>query len=381
MNHPPRGIYRHYKGRDYEVLGVARQSETDEEYVVYRALYGEHGLWARPLSMFTESVQVDGELMPRFHFIGPSGLRKLTAERQAAARAFLLNEARPLERALYQHEFEGGSADAAFAALAAYANPDGGFGHGLEPDLRTRNSSVLATSTALQHLHAVGAMSDHPLVAGAMAFLATVFDHEHARWPFIPPTANDAPHAPWWTVDDEHPAWFRGYAVYPRAELVAWHHVWRELADDGILAAAEEALVQTLASLTRPLDLNEVLSVARLARAESAPPWLRDAARTAVEESLPATLALDAERWTDYTLQPLALAPTPGGPFAHVVDPFVDDNLAFRMDNQEQSGAWSPAWTWGDLYPDTWPQARREWQGVLTLEALRTFQAYGRLAL
>lgn len=60
------GRYRHYKGNDYEVLGVARHSETEEKYVVYRQLYGAGELWIRPLSMFLESVTVGETVVPRF---------------------------------------------------------------------------------------------------------------------------------------------------------------------------------------------------------------------------------------------------------------------------------------------------------------------------
>lgn len=60
------GRYRHYKGKEYEVIGVARHSETEEEFVVYRALYGEHGLWIRPRAMFEQVVVVDGKAMRRF---------------------------------------------------------------------------------------------------------------------------------------------------------------------------------------------------------------------------------------------------------------------------------------------------------------------------
>ena len=60
------GRYRHYKGHEYEVLGVARHSETDEEYVVYRALYGDRGLWIRPTTMFEEVVVIEGRHVPRF---------------------------------------------------------------------------------------------------------------------------------------------------------------------------------------------------------------------------------------------------------------------------------------------------------------------------
>lgn len=64
------GIYRHYKGNDYEVIGVARHSETEEWMVVYRTLYGDYGLWVRPFEMFTETVTLDsGKTVPRFEAV------------------------------------------------------------------------------------------------------------------------------------------------------------------------------------------------------------------------------------------------------------------------------------------------------------------------
>lgn len=60
------GRYRHYKGNDYEVIGVAKHSETEEIFVVYRALHGERGLWIRPAAMFLETVVVEGLPRPRF---------------------------------------------------------------------------------------------------------------------------------------------------------------------------------------------------------------------------------------------------------------------------------------------------------------------------
>ena len=63
------GLYRHYKGPEYRVFSVARHSETEEEVVFYQALYGDFGLWVRPLSMFLESVEVDGEQVPRFALV------------------------------------------------------------------------------------------------------------------------------------------------------------------------------------------------------------------------------------------------------------------------------------------------------------------------
>lgn len=65
-----KGYYRHYKGKYYQVLGVAKHSETLEELVVYQPQYGDFGLWVRPLEMFLEDVEIEGKTIPRFAFVG-----------------------------------------------------------------------------------------------------------------------------------------------------------------------------------------------------------------------------------------------------------------------------------------------------------------------
>jgi hypothetical protein len=65
------GLYKHYKGQDYQVIDVARHSETQECLVVYRCLYGDYSLWVRPYDMFIETVMVDGKETPRFEYLKP----------------------------------------------------------------------------------------------------------------------------------------------------------------------------------------------------------------------------------------------------------------------------------------------------------------------
>jgi len=69
----PLGIYRHYKGNCYEVVGFARHSETLEDMVIYKALYSEGGVWVRPLAMWEDQIALDGKVVKRFAFVGESG--------------------------------------------------------------------------------------------------------------------------------------------------------------------------------------------------------------------------------------------------------------------------------------------------------------------
>jgi len=66
----PLGVYRHYKGNRYEVVGLAKHSETLEDMVIYKALYGEGGTWVRPLSMWNDPIEVDGKTVKRFEYAG-----------------------------------------------------------------------------------------------------------------------------------------------------------------------------------------------------------------------------------------------------------------------------------------------------------------------
>ena len=70
MNEIKLGRYRHFKGNEYEVIAIAKHSETTEDYVVYKALYGDGGLWVRPASMWNETVERDGATYKRFIYIG-----------------------------------------------------------------------------------------------------------------------------------------------------------------------------------------------------------------------------------------------------------------------------------------------------------------------
>ena len=95
---------------------------------------------------------------------------------------------------------------------------------------------------------------------------------------------------------------------------------------------------------------------------------------------LPALILTDREQWQAYGLCPLQVAPDPASPFLPGLQEAVEENLDYLIDTQHEDGSWLPAWTWGDAYPEEWAKAKREWQGVLTLDALLRLRRYGRIA-
>src|SRR6476661_71423 len=125
-------------------------------------------------------------------------MRSLSAEAFGRAKEYLMTSGRTLEQARFKYLFENGSLDEVAAALAPYQNPDGGFGHGLEPDARTPTSGALATSVGLGVLRDCGATADHEQVRGAVGYLLATLDPAGKVWRIIPADANNYPHAPWW---------------------------------------------------------------------------------------------------------------------------------------------------------------------------------------
>lgn len=303
---------------------------------------------------------------------------QLTRERQNAARTFLLAHARPLERALYAHFFEGAGADAALSALATYQNPDGGFGHAIEPDLRTPVSSAIATTVALQTLRDTHTPATHPLVARAIAYLLTTYDAAGNVWPIIPPAANDAPHAPWWTWSDTLSGNWGGFRANPRAEIVAYFHDYAALVPPDLPAHLTDAVIAHAEAQPDPMEMHDLLCYLRLAETPTLPDASRRRLLDRLGRAVRATVVVDAAAWGGYGLMPLAVAPSPAAAFAADLRDAIERNLDYEMAQQADDGSWSPAWSWANDYPDAWATARVEWQGVLTLKTLRSLHAWGR---
>ncbi|MFN2173661.1 MAG: hypothetical protein ACK2U0_10555, partial [Candidatus Promineifilaceae bacterium] len=309
------------------------------------------------------------------------GLKQLTPQNFAIARDTILSSARPLEKALFRYHFEDGPATAVWQELAAFHNHDGGFGHALEPDVRSPSSSALATGIALRLLAETGAPADHPLVLEALDYLTGTLDPLTLTWRVLPLDANEYAHAPWWHDEDGSLArTFDEFQIIPRAELVAFLYHFANPAPAQWLVKVKDAAVLAIKHL--PLGGgggDDIVYALRLAQTKELPPADSESLIRRMREVAAASVTRDPEQWAAYSIPPLKLAPSPSSLLTDLFPEEIEQNLDYLVGTQTDGGYWEPTWTWGDFYPDSWPKARDEWRGEITLHNLLSLQAYGRL--
>ncbi|HZC16887.1 MAG TPA: hypothetical protein VE309_09000 [Caulobacteraceae bacterium] len=286
---------------------------------------------------------------------------------------FVEDEGRALDAALLRHGLGEGPAEAVPTALAAYQNPDGGFGHGLEPDLATPASSAVATSVALRFLRRIEADSGHPMVRSALDWLAASFDWDAGVWPIITAAVDEAPHAPWWAWSADLADGWNGFRYNPGAELLGYLYAWRADASPDLLNAAEARMRRTLADTETLEGAYDLKCAVRLAETKGLPDDLRQRLTDIVTRSV---LASDP---ADPHAAVLEFAPTPASPLAAALADRIDAALDALIEAQQPDGGWLFFWDWSFVDAAAWTKAKRDWRGWITRDAVEALRAYGRV--
>jgi len=301
-------------------------------------------------------------------------MNKLTSSVHTKAADYLKRAGRPLEQALFSFHFEGGSADAVLGELAKFQNPDGGFGHGLECDIRLPDSSTIATSIAFQRLREIHAPADHPLVVNGCRYLRDAYDPARLNWEIIPPNIDDAPHAPWWVYGGD----LSHSLSNPRAEIVGYLYDFAVHFPESMRESLTDAVVNHLLAQSDEIEMHDLLCYIRFYETESLPPSVKARLSDKLTALVDHTVARDPAAWREYGLPPLSVVSSPESPFVPLFRDQLPANLDFLIEQQGSDGSWSPNWSWGGLYPEAWDQAAQDWRSLLTLNNLRILKAFGR---
>ncbi|RKP53212.1 hypothetical protein D7Z26_15915 [Cohnella endophytica] len=297
----------------------------------------------------------------------------LTKREYEKARQFLLTKARKLEAAQFHYEFEQGSEDEVLRELLRYQNDDGGFGKGLEPDLRCEESSALATTTAMQSLVRL-TESAIPLIERAMRYFRNSYSDSGNGWDIIPKEAEQAPRAIWWEYGAFKDNWGN-----PNAEIAGYFNRFTDLAGSHGSEFADRLNGYALRHLRESCDLREMHEMLCYVRwQETLPAETRHEISGQLDEFVDNCVIADPGDRIGYGGYPLMVVQSTEDRYYSKYADVLPGDLDRLIESQSAEGCWSPNWAWG-RYDEAWETAKMEWQGVLTLQALRTLRNFGRL--
>ena len=304
-------------------------------------------------------------------------MKQLTQAAFQRAKNFIMEQGRAVDQRRFEFHFENGSADAVLAALSPYQNDDGGFGHSLEPDIRTPASSAIVTTGGFQILREIRAPVNHILVRKGIQYFIDTYDEHQQVWSIVPPEVEDAPHAPWWNYEKSAEC-FGWFLVNPRAEIVGYLHEFSGGVPTKLLKTVTASVLKHLDVLPDEMEMHDTLCFVRLAETEALPN--RDKIWAKLAQVAAHGVARNAEQLTNYVLKPLWFVPSPESPLAAGLKDEVKMNLDFEIGQQGEDGSWSPNFSWGDQYPKAWQTAKKEWQSKITVDTLKTLKDFGRIA-
>ena len=206
------------------------------------------------------------------------------------------------------------------------------------------------------------------------------YEADNKVWPVIPRHNNDFPHAPWWHDDGNIRRNFGQFLANPRAEIVGYLFAYADLIPTGFAEEIADEIIAHLHSYADKVDMHDLACYITTAESSSLPEHIRHQLLPKLNHSLLATVETDPAKWGGYTPKPLAYIHHPHSPFASLMPAAIAANLDDVIARQQDDGSWSPPWSWGDLYPEAWAQAKDEWAGILTFNTLKQLQAFERLA-
>jgi len=309
---------------------------------------------------------------------------QITGEAFGSAANFITDRARPLERALLDFHFGSGSDSDVLIELKKFQNEDGGFGHGIEPDLQMPFSSPFSTSAAFQVLRELNVPGDHDMVRNGIGYLERSYDRSVGGWEPTGQSVSQFPHAPWW--DYKPPPNEGGLDLLkkanPGAELAGYFSLYSEQTDVGFVEEIVSSALTTFDRLPDDMEVHTMMCYMRLVEITDNAEMPR---RAVAQQPLPKLrrgvhlLTTDnPDDWEAYGGRPLWFAETPDSLLSPELALSIPIQLDYEIENQTDDGSWQPNWAWGQ-YEEDWSLAKVEWAGHLTLRNLLTLKAWDRL--
>lgn len=285
-----------------------------------------------------------------------------------SAKKFILDQGRKLEQERFRFHFEDGPSSNVIQELEKFQNDDGGFGKGLESDLRSNHSSVIATSHALSICRELG-VEKHSLHNKALIYLLSNYDSDKKVFPIITSNVLDVPH-PWWWNEKDLEKNFNGFRINPTVEVLSHLLYFNSSVPDGL----EEEVISRINSLDS-VGIYDLRCIKNLLKVDKLHVQTKSEIIEKLVQIIPSNISED--KWDGIGMYPLNIVRSPTDIFVKAIgDELIRSNLEYDIQNQKEDGTWPLNWSWETVDEKLWSEAEREWKAIITLEKLLVFKAF-----
>lgn len=296
------------------------------------------------------------------------------------ARAFMYRNARPLDLARFQYQFENGSKGSVMNVLSYYQNEDGGFGHAVEADCWNPNSTPLHANTAGEIIRELNFDDqNHPVIQGLLRWYESGKHFNGKTWDITVVSNNAYPHAPWWHTESESSchtdyngtAQIAGFITrYAEKDSdLFWLGV--RIANEAIAALSPDEIrdMHTCACYLRMAELFERgNNTAYIPYAEL---------KEKLHKSINKLIEKDTSKWSGYVCQPSCFITSKDSEYYPANKEIADFECAYIIKTQLEDGSWNIGWTWGSQYPNEWAISKNWWKGQWILQNLSYLKGFG----
>ncbi len=268
-----------------------------------------------------------------------------------------------LEEASYEEEI--------IFCLEDYQNEDGGFGHGLEADVRLPDSNAASTNIATAVLEDVD--YNEMMIQKIVDYFESTFDKDRNGWRIVPSNVDDYPHAIWWNNDKIDESF--GY-TNPTPEIIGFLYRHIQLVEQLDVQQLIDVMLEYLENDPKGITMHDVFSLLRLYEAlqGNEKERLEEILKPLVDE----VIELDTSKWSDYVCYPVDLIRDPSSPFLKGYEQSVNDNLDYLVDEFLEHKVIMPSWQWFQD-EDVFNSIKDEWMGFLTYSKLKVLFLFGRI--
>lgn len=305
-------------------------------------------------------------------------MKELSEKTFQEINTYMNKEARGLEKALFNYFFNNSTGDDILNALAEYQNPDGGFGNGIEPDFKLVDSSPMGTSIGLRYLNLLG-HDDRAkkMIAKAIAYLESTYDHKRDGWYSVPATVNEYPHAPHWEFRNDIGMTVIDYSWgNPTAELIGYLYKYSQYLKKIDIFSLLNYAIENLNQRTEFTCEHEIFCYIKMYN--TVDEEFSSQIEVAIGDAVAQLINTNIEDWTSYVPMPLKFIDFNSENFFDIEDKDIENNLDYLIDRLERDGKMFPTWEWDD-YLDEWEDAKLEWIGDLTLNAMLSLKKFNRI--